>query len=89
MHETTEMIYLYIRSYMLTSDGRPPAIRKIGEGVRPEKPLGNATVTYHLGLLEKSGYIARVPIHDNGRRVIKLPGAHFVAPPMPEIVRGP
>ena len=89
LHETTETIYLYIRSYMLCSDGRPPTIRDIGRGVRPERPMSSSVVNHHLNYLEEYGYIERVPICDAKKRVIQLPGAHYLAPPMPEIVQRP
>ena len=85
LHETTESIYLFIRSYMLSSDGRPPTIRDIGKGVRPERPLSCSLVNHHLNYLEEFGLIERVQIRDTRKRVIQLPGAHFEAPPMPEI----
>ena len=84
LHETTETIYLYIRSYMLCSDGRPPTIRDIGRGVRPERPMSSSHVNHHLNYLEVNGFIERVRIRNTRKRVIHLPGAHFVAPPLPE-----
>ena len=85
LHETTESIYLFIRSYMLSSDGRPPTIRDIGKGIRPEQPLSCSLVNHHLNYLEEYGYILRVPLEDRRKRVIQLPGAHYLAPPMPEM----
>ena len=83
LHETTETIYLFIRAYMAQSDGRPPTIRDIGKGVRPERPLSCSLVHHHLNYLEDFGLIERVVVRDTGRRVIQLPGAHFEAPPIP------
>ena len=85
LHETTESIYLFIRSYMLSSDGRPPTIRDIGQGIRPEQPLSCSLVNHHLNHLEEFGLIERVPMPDRRKRVIHLPGAHFEPPPMPEL----
>ena len=85
MHKTTETIYLFIREFMSQSDGRPPTIRAIGKGVRPERPLCSSVVHYHLNYLEEFGLIERVRIRDTNKRVIQLPGAHFEAPPIPVI----
>ena len=87
MHEMTETIYLFIRDFMEGSDGRPPTIREIGKGVRPERPLSCSLVHHHLNYLEEFGLIERVRIRDSRKRVIRLPGAQFVAPPVPEIVQ--
>jgi SOS-response transcriptional repressor LexA len=70
---------------MLGSDGRPPTLRDIGEGVRPERPLSKSHVNHHLNYLEEYGLIERLPIDGRRKRVIHLPGARFVAPPMPVI----
>ncbi len=85
LHETTETIYLFIRDYMSKSDGRPPTIRDIGKGVRPERPLSCSLVNHHLNYLEEFGLIDRVQVRDTRKRVIQLPGAHFEAPPIPEM----
>jgi SOS-response transcriptional repressor LexA len=86
MHEMTERIYLFIRDFMVRSDGRPPTIRDIGRGVRPERPLSCSLVQHHLNYLEEFGLIERVWIRDTRRRVIQLPGGRFVAPVVPDLV---
>ena len=85
MHEMTERIYLFIRDFMVRSDGRPPTIRDIGRGVRPERPLSCSLVHHHLNYLEEFGLIERVRVRDTRRRVIQLPGGRFVAPGVPEV----
>ena len=60
LHETTEMIYLFIREFMSGSDGRPPTIREIAARIRPERPLSSSHVNHHLNYLEASGLIEPV-----------------------------
>ena len=85
MHKTTKTIYFFIRRYMLSSDGRPPTVRDIGEGVRPERPLSCSLVHHHLNYLEEYGLIERVRIRGTSKRVIQLPGGRYEAPPLPEM----
>lgn len=87
MNRTTKLIYLYIREFMKGSGGRPPTIRDIGKGVRPERPLSTSLVCHHLNYLEELGCIERVPIRDTGKRVIQLPGAAYEAPPILESLK--
>lgn len=54
-----------------------------------ERPLSSSVVDQHLNFLEEFGYIERVRIRDTMKRVIQLPEARFVAPPVPEVVQSP
>lgn len=56
MSEKQRAIYLFIQEY-IQEHGRPPTNREIGKAVGIES---TGHVDYHLGVLEKKGYIERV-----------------------------